>query len=142
MNVIKKTNRVYFRIYHFDDDPDEVTNMLGLTPDRTFRKGEIIKGRVAPRTFNFWSYQLEVDESIEVEEQIDILVRRLKFIEDRLAKLKETNKEITYVLGASVHANYYHYGIHLKVQAIRLISELNLELDFDLYFEEMLDNDS
>jgi hypothetical protein len=86
--------KVEFGFSGFDEDPDEVSEIIGLKPDEIKRKGEpldYIPGKL--RNFHSWILIASKDKTINMEDQIDMIIKRLMPLKDKLVKFSEMSEK-------------------------------------------------
>ncbi|SHF95253.1 DUF4279 domain-containing protein [Ornithinibacillus halophilus] len=84
LNEEKSKIRIYLSIYGDEFPLDEITEKLEIQPSKTYKKGEEIippHGRPNPYYKRYyqetcWEYDMDYVESIDLEEQMDLFVRR------------------------------------------------------------------
>jgi predicted metal-dependent phosphoesterase TrpH len=133
-NEIDKID-IYLTIDNIDFDPDEITKRTGLKPDEIYKKGleYILKnGKKYIPESNYWSVKYSHENMALSEEAIN------GFVEQIINPNKEYFKKIFNKGKGRLEFIYYYYrsnnmGIVFEENFVKILSELNLEIDFDLY---------
>jgi hypothetical protein len=125
---------VFLGIFQFGDDPQVVTDLLGVAPTKAWAPGAAMPGKAGERGGRWphgrWVLVSPGGRQASVEEQ---LLSLLPLLEERPDALAEAKRR--YEVGLMCAA-YYHEvnpGFHLDVELLRRVAALGLDLDFDLY---------
>jgi hypothetical protein len=121
-----------FLLYNFDFDPDEITNLLKISPTKVKRIGDLINPKGTRRyTHNSWRIESKLQKSDGLEEHINSIFEQLQPSWQSLASLcSQYEAEISciiYINSEQIPA------IHFSKDIIRKVHELNAEIDVDLY---------
>jgi Domain of unknown function (DUF4279) len=122
-----------------DLDPDEITRLLGVQPDRAQRKGVPLPrhdgspGRVP--TFGAWSIRLLREETTEwdVEEAIALVLDRVA-VNDEVWRQAVSNTNVRIFIGLTLDT--FNRGFGFAPALLKRIGDLGIQLDFDVYAEE------
>lgn len=119
-------------IYHDDVPPEEITSHLGITPDRTVRKGQILRLGTALR--NGWFYgTLDRIDSKDLGFHIHSLANELKDKRQQLFELERKGYEIRIMcFWASTSGNG---GPVFDHQLLVELSEIPVDVHFDVWFD-------
>lgn len=114
-----------------DVDPDEITRLTGLSPDRAWRIGDPRARTGLPYKFSNWEVDSGLSERDEIHDHLDALL-------GRLGPAWSTFVELGQRYGAFVFTAIYVSGaegpvVTLLPDVANALSELNATLDFDLY---------
>lgn len=125
--------RISLRIWHPEVRSDDITKGLGLTPELSYSAGD---RRVTPkgaelsgfRAETYWTHEWPVGGSFEgaIDEISAQLFRKAEF----LCHLKETGGRLEYFIGWFSTENS---GFVLDHRVLRLLSDLRMDLAFDVY---------
>ena len=117
---------------------DLISEKLGLTPTKAWRKGDTRKpftphGKPSKFEFDFWWYSTDKVRTGEPEE---VLWKLLDTILPLKEELKSVSNEIQ--LGGVITVvidciEEVQPGFHLSAEILNKISELNMEIGFDIY---------
>lgn len=119
--------------YNSEDlEPEEITAVIGIVPTKTWKVGDLIsKGATLRHKQNGWSLKSKLEDSATLEDHVESVLERLKPSWQHLVKMCTryyTEIEcIIYVYGDDSPA------IHFNRETLKRISELNAEIDIDLY---------
>lgn len=126
-------NKVYFYAESEHESIERLVNLLGITPTKRWRKGEIIPGNRSGRTYknNGLEYANTEKMTGEVEDKLDIIL-------ETLVKHKDGIKELSKVAEIGINVCYCGYkeqmwGVNLKTENIKKLADLELSIDIDLY---------
>jgi hypothetical protein len=124
---------VYFMISDDEYLPEKITEITGITPSRSYRKGELKLGTNFRYKNNLW----ELKSPLPPTESIDTHVAYLFSVIDPAI---EAVKSITSVIGSELLCVAYCYGSSPSVgfdnKTLRKLSELNAFLDIDIIISE------
>jgi hypothetical protein len=129
-------------IYPGDTDPHIVSDRLGLQPSRINRVGETRTnslGRTRTITVNGWFLSSEGEVCSKDTR------RHLDWLLDELAPRASRLKELQALPGMrmSVRCSWWsahgHGGPALWPRQLRMLADLDLELSFDIYFVDAID---
>jgi hypothetical protein len=117
----------------FDFDPQQLTDLIRITPNKTALKGDKItdKGLKLLRS-NYWSYRETFITNELIGNQITDFVNRI--VVPRKEKFIEASRRCT----SEFQIVQYYYagsnpGCHLSREILSLISESGFEIDIDFY---------
>jgi hypothetical protein len=122
-----------FLLSDFEQDPEEITNLLGIAPSLTWKKGDLIHPKAhIIRKFNGWEFKPDLSEDEQLEVKLFSLVDELNKAWKTLIELTNNNcyAEISIVInvyGDNIPA------INFEPEIIRKIAEINASIDIDLY---------
>jgi hypothetical protein len=128
--------QVSFKLYGFQCDPSEITDLLGMQPDRVLRAGEALEtpgtqGRVISK-FNQWVLHAPISNSPMLEDHIEPLVTRLEPIAVELGQLpSDADREIS--IAVYITDTESIPGMHLERALIERIASLGLAIDLSIY---------
>jgi hypothetical protein len=135
-----RKNEIYlsFGIFDFEDiTHDEITNLLGIEPSHVRIKGypknpKNIDGPLI--TNNLWRMSSGLDKYTDFDEQLNAI---LYTIESKIDLFKTLCEKYPCELSCAI---YIHFDngestpwVHLDSRYNKLIKELNIEFDVDLY---------
>lgn len=132
----KEQNEINVRlaIYRFDCHPDEITQILGLTPTDIWIAGQPVRrppsGRAKLHEENAWLLKSPLDGSSEIEEQVDALTDVIAPQADRFRDLPDN---VCIELSCSVYGHEYMPAIHFTANQVRFLASLGAEIDVDVY---------
>jgi Domain of unknown function (DUF4279) len=122
----------------FAFDPDEITQRTGIKPSKVARAGEPvpwaskIKSETIPKIkFSRWELQSNLDSSVDVEEQIRVLIQRLQPAWSEFVNLgKEYDGIFTCVIWDYSDARP---AIYFDKDIIKFAAELNALIQVSVY---------
>ncbi|MBD2307081.1 DUF4279 domain-containing protein [Chroococcidiopsis sp. FACHB-1243] len=115
-----------------DLDPDKITAIVGIQPTKMWKVGDLVSKRSTLRhKQNGWSFKSKLEESATLEDHISYIFEQLKPNWQNLV-------EICTHYYTEIECAIYFYeddipAIHFERQSLKLISELNAEIDIDIY---------
>ncbi|MBC7923853.1 MAG: DUF4279 domain-containing protein, partial [Ferruginibacter sp.] len=125
-------NKVYFRVTSDTLSFEELSSRTNLSPVDGWSKGQPRKQNSESK-YNFSALHFDPfpNEAYEMEYKMSLLL-------DELEKDKDGVKNLAENFGAQISIASYRYvssfgGIHLDKKTIRRLSDLGLEVDFDIY---------
>jgi len=129
-----KTNiMIEFNIVADYFDIDLLTNTLGIKPDEYWNKGDPISGRVHTRIETNWGINTGYTESLDVNEEMEKLISRLKSIVKELITFKD-KYHVDYGFSAVINIkNNQTPAVHLTEEVIDFLSSIGVCLDIDIY---------
>lgn len=125
-----------FCIWEFEDiTHDDITRMLGIQPIKVYIKGQ--KKSLKPSNFtkqNGWRMGSTLDKYTSFEDQMNAM---LDIIESKIDLFRLLSKKYYCEFSCALFI-YYNNGestpwVHLNSRYNRIIKELNIEFDVDIY---------
>ncbi|NTW02500.1 MAG: DUF4279 domain-containing protein [Oscillochloris sp.] len=129
---------VYLSLKGEDLVPEEISDALGVLPDKAWKKGDVKKPRrpvakdinLPVYTFGHWALNAPCSQHDEAEHQLEQLLTRLEELPGILKKYIETF-DSAIVVGYST--GEVIIGFYLPVSILRRLSSLGLAIVFDIY---------
>jgi hypothetical protein len=120
-----------FTLTGIELDPAEISAKVGITPTASWMKGDLIDPRGVIRyQENGWSIQSTLDKYASLEDHVKSVLEQLQPSWSSLVEVSAQNY-------AEIDCVIYTRGqapeMHLDKDILRQISQLNAELDLDLY---------
>ncbi|HYM01038.1 MAG TPA: DUF4279 domain-containing protein [Blastocatellia bacterium] len=115
--------------------PEEITERTGITPTRSWHKGELLKGTVEGKTIlryeeNGWELKSGLDLESPLEDHI-------KSVADAVSSASDVLREFTTKYDAFIECAAYFDEttpeLCLDPELVGWLASLNLGLDIDLY---------
>jgi hypothetical protein len=127
--------QIYLNICDIAFDPDSITAKTNLKPYHVYKKGQIYKirsGKEWVSNNNSWCIKYEHNNLPYPDKAIN------EFIEKIIIPHYQYFKEVlNNANGTLEFVYYYHYsnniGIGFEKDFVKILSDLNLRVDFDLY---------
>jgi hypothetical protein len=130
--------KITLRLFGEQLDPDEISALLGCTPTKAERKGIPISsadgGIHIPKTGR-WSVTIhseDCDESSDVNDGVKILLEELP---SDPALWKSLTGTYTADVYCSLFLESSNRGFEISAEVSRMLSERNLPISFDIYFD-------
>lgn len=130
---------IYLKLYEFELQPYEITNMLGLKPTGYGIKGETFfignKTKKLEREYksNWWEYQeTHITETKWQQNYVDEFIKRV--VIPRVEIIKKITSEGAGELALAPH--YYgewNLGFDFNLDTLKALTESGLVLDMDIY---------
>jgi Domain of unknown function (DUF4279) len=114
--------------------PEDITNLMRLSPDRVRCAGEARPHTIIIENTNCWELDSGLPDHHELPEHIDSVLRRIEVCASQLVALAETGT-IEVLLSCIVHAST-EPSLSLSKSAIKALARICAEVDFDLYIGE------
>lgn len=127
-------NKVFIRIHEFDCSLEEITSKLQLKPTNGWLKGDLIPNRKQPvyRKQSTWELKASEAPDSPVEAHIEFLLNAIEPVKDAFKSLvSKYEGELAIV---SHIRDDFNPGMHFNSALVKRVSELGLEIDFDIYF--------
>ncbi|AGK54492.1 TPR domain-containing protein [Bacillus sp. 1NLA3E] len=134
--------KVYFSLYGDDFPIDNVTEILGIKPTNSYKKGDVIPKKYNPnvvstkvqfRKETAWEFGTDYQESNDVKVQLDHIIRPLKNKATIINQLKSKyNLECDFSI-VIIMENGETPGLHLDNEQIEFANNIKAEFDIDLY---------
>lgn len=131
---MNKTNvKVEFNIVGDTFNPDIVTQRLEIVPTEVWIKGEQIKGKDLYRKHTLWSMSTEYEESLDINDQLKVVLSVLTPKTSDLVELRSTlGVEFRFCVVINIEDNEKP-AMSLDTETIRFLNEISAEIEFDLY---------
>jgi len=134
------TYHASFRIGDERLNPLEISNMLGLIPDKSHNKGDpntsiSKKGKVihySPFSSGLWSVESKEDKHLNLIHHLRGLLRVLSPLKDKLAELHSRGYRIDMFCGIFIHDGACP-GFDIEADILLLLGELNIDLGICIY---------
>lgn len=133
---------VYFSLYGDDFPVDSVTELLGINPTYSYKKGDVIERKHNPnivstkvhyRKETAWELGTDYQESYDVKEQLNQIIRPLK---NKVAIINQLKSKYNLECDFSVviiMKNGETPSLHLDNEQIEYANSIKAEFDIDLY---------
>lgn len=125
-----------FNLTGINFSPERITSLLGITPSRTWKVGDLIPKTILCMKHDGWSLATDteiVDDVCDLEKHIQRLLKQLK---SSVGKIKEICSR--YQLDAEISCVVYtpdaNPGICFEPDIAKQIADLGAAIDIDLYF--------
>ena len=123
--------RLYFSVSGWGDDPELVTQLIGVEPTRVAREGERRSGgSPLGRRHELWALDSSLDGSASFEEHLGGILDQLEL---NPAGTRECVRRFDAVLQCASHFETYNPGFALSANLVARVAALELGFDFDLY---------
>ncbi|KAB2335691.1 DUF4279 domain-containing protein [Bacillus mesophilum] len=137
---------VYFNLYADDFPLEQVTARLGLTPTRSFKKGDVIRkvstNYYQRRSYSAWQLSTGYQESLDVSKLIEPIFVQLQDQADAIKELKKDfGLECRFVIVIVMNEGYTP-GFHLDHPFIEFANSVGADIDIDLYANPYTDDGS
>lgn len=133
---------VYFSLFGNEFPIDYVTETLEIKPTNTYKKGDVIVRPNNPNVIStkthyrketVWEISTDYQESSDVKEQMDQILRLLKNKAIKIKRLKDDYKlECQFSIVVKME-NGYTPAFHLDNEQIEFANSIKAEFDIDLY---------
>lgn len=132
---MQNINRHYvsFAIYDADLSAAQITKKAGIPPDFAASKGEVREvGRAKIILQNsIW----EIKSKLNPEEELEAhLVNLLSLLQDHIEGIRKLTSQYESHIKLAVYFYSANQGILLPPSVLKQVSDLNVTLDFDLYY--------
>ncbi|HEU6450556.1 MAG TPA: DUF4279 domain-containing protein [Gemmatimonadaceae bacterium] len=131
---------VFLGVFKFGDDPQVVTDLLGIRPTSVIVPGTPMRGgpgeRGLPWRYGRWELTSPAGPSASVEEQ---LLALLPLLEERADAIREANARFEVGIMCAAYFREVNPGFHLDSALLARLAALRLDIDFDLYCMETVE---
>lgn len=121
---------VRFEIRGLDCEPEQVTAILGVKPNHSWRRGDPVGNRGETRQSSTWSITAAPSESIDAEEYVLSLLDRLPPTLNGLAAIS-TRWEAHF--SVTIFAGNLSPGFYVTPPTLQRMAALGAALDVDVY---------
>lgn len=142
INLEKTQIIVEFSLIGDEFPIDNVTEILEITPTKTYKKGDVnnrpynsnvISTKKIFRKETVWEISTDYQESVDVSEQLDQVIKLLKNKETKINRLK-ADYDIMCLFSIVIKMeNGYSPAFHLNNEQIEFANRIKAEFDIDLY---------
>lgn len=136
--------RVYFTIKGDDFPLETVTELLGIIPTHTMKKGErrVRNPQHPPYSFTSWSYGTDYEETFNIDNQLLPVLEALKDKIDIINYIQSTyDAHCSIVIVPEIYDGRTP-GIAFEKDTIEFIYRINASIDIDLYAMPYADDDT
>lgn len=131
---------VYFNIKGDDFPLETVTELLGITPTKTMKKGELRTPEHPPYRFTSWSYGTDYEETLDVDNQLLPVLKAFKGKVDVINDIQSTyDTQCSIVIVPEIYDGRSP-GFVFKKDTIEFIYRINASIDIDLYAMPYVDD--
>lgn len=133
---------VEFCLYGDEFPIDYVTKKMGIEPNKTYKKGDLIERPFNPkvnstktryRIETVWSLSTGYQKSLDVKVQMDQIFGQIKSKLTKINQLKAECKLECLFSIVIIMENGHTPGLHLDKQQIEFANNINAEFDIDFY---------
>ncbi len=138
----KTSAQVYFTIYGDEFPIDYPTKLLELKPTLTYKKGEEIVRKHNPhvtytlkhyRKETAWEIGTDYEETNDLDEQINKVLKQLKNKEEKLTELCRTyNLKCLFMIVIKINEGITP-AVSINKDFIKLADKIGAEIHFDIY---------
>lgn len=126
----------YFSAFGDNFPLEEVTNGLDVEPTETYKKGDVIKTfatKILRRKETSWTLSTGYQESLDINEQLDVILKSLKEKTKELLQLKKKyDLQFQFMIVIEIENNDKP-AMYLQKNIIDFSSSIDAEIQFDLY---------
>jgi hypothetical protein len=136
---LKPRIEVFLDIRGFRGEPDSITHLLGIRPDRAWSKGEIIPERPGyegprplRRKYSCWTIKASLKKySYNVEDHIKQIIKRISPVRDRIKSIPGAN--LMLCVWIDIYDPYESTpALVLGTKTMRFLSDIEAVFDVDL----------
>jgi hypothetical protein len=123
---------VSLSITKFECSPSEITRILGIMPSKTWKKSDLIDKRALIKyKENGWRVSSSLSKNENLKTHIEDL---LQIIIPHKAKFRNLPSFCCIELSCCIYVYHEVPEISFSVSTVKLLSELQAEIDVDLYY--------
>jgi hypothetical protein len=112
------------------DPPDEISSLVGMSGDRSWRAGDLRDRTTIREKDNGWVVESGLPASAPLESHVDHLLQRL---DPFVSVIKMLSERLDVILSCVVYAKHPNPGFHLDSARVEQIARLGAALDVDVY---------
>jgi len=134
-NLDKTQVMVYFSLYGDEFSIDDVTEKLGLTPTKAFKKGDLIPNRstVCYRKETSWDLGTVYQVSLDVNNQLQQIIDKIQNKSFIINEIKEAySLECKFFIVVKIEEGNTP-ALYLDKDVIKFAANIEAEFDVDLY---------
>ena len=121
---------MFFAVFDFGGDASHVTSVVGLTPSKSWRKGERFSERGGVHTHDRWVFSSPAPAGAEPEEKLVELVGAL---EEVAPGVRSAAEQFSAGILCAMYTEQPNPGLHLSAEILEQIAALKLSFDLDTY---------
>lgn len=131
---VENTNlMVEFTILGDNLNPQEVTEILNIQPQKQWVKGDGIPRKEYKRKDSCWVISTGYEESLDINVQISKVVKLIEQKIIHLRRLKEVyNLEFIFSIVVNIENNQKP-AMYFNRELLEFVNQINAEIDIDLY---------
>ncbi len=112
-------------------DPSEISELVGMSPTESWRKGDINPRIQIERKFSRWSLYSRLERTCELEAHIADVIRQ--FSENK-GQFLELSSKHGGVMQLVAYFKTGYPGLHLERELVASLAEFSLSVDLDFYY--------
>jgi hypothetical protein len=124
-------NIIRLKVTSTSMSPDEITGAIGLSPDKTWRIGDLRSVTQITEKCNGWILGSDSARAEGVATQMDRIISR---VGENVQNIKQIAATEEVQVSIVIYAKSAQLGINLSKRHIAFIASLGATLDLDLYF--------
>jgi len=122
---------VFLDIRGFEEPPTSITQIVGISPDETWSKGDSISGIKTLRKFSCWKIRASLTKySYDVDDYVDDIVRKILPAAAAIKRIKNAN--VMLCIWITLHASGRVPSICFHPNIMRALSDIDAEIDIDI----------
>ena len=129
---MSETNKqyAYFTVTG-DFDPADISQIVGISPTTSWRKGEINPRTHRERKFSRWSLNSRLEQNRDLEAHILDVLQQLR---EKRSQFIEVSSKYGGIMQLVAYFNTYYPGLHFERTLVDSLAEFGLGVDFDFYY--------
>lgn len=120
----------YFTV-NGDFDPSDISQMVGMSPTKSWRKGEINPRTHFERKFSRWSLYSRLERTCELEAHLVDVIQQLNANKNKFVEL---SLKCGGVMQLVAYFKSDYPGLHFERKLVESLAEFSLSVDFDFYY--------
>lgn len=121
---------VCLSIFSYDINPDEISSVIGMIPDKSRYKGNVIRGDVVYKE-NMWEIYSTTKDTVRLDTHVQSIITRIQPFRGNFKNLDKCNIWLSCAI--YVKDGPSSPSIHFDAETISFLSEINAEIDIDIY---------
>nr|WP_170295525.1 DUF4279 domain-containing protein [Chengkuizengella sediminis] len=130
----------YFSLFGDSFPLEKATKKLGITPTKTYKKGDRIRDLSITRKVTCWDLSTDYQESFDVNEQLDQIIKQIQEKDSIINEIRKTySVECKFTIVIIIEEGYTP-ALYLNNEVIKFASSIDAEFDIDLYANPYIDD--
>lgn len=125
---------IEFSIKGENVNPVDITKIIGVSPSRSYFKGDQIKNKPMFRDHSLWEIETGFQLSFDINHQLKLMIEMLKNKKDLIKKLTiQYDALISFIIVINF-INQDKPAIYLSKEVISFVNDIGADIQFDYYF--------
>jgi hypothetical protein len=141
-NEIQPEIMCEFSISSDEIDPQIITDKLGITPCTIFKKGDPMKhNKNMKYRFSWWNVQTEYEKTHDINIPLKKIISKISEKSDKIIDLQNTFDIRSQICIVIKIYDDFKPSIYFKKETISFFNSINVDVAFDIYHYNTLEDD-